>query len=137
MVYDENTAPLWSSDYEDGQLNFFKTENGADIQPVFTQCYAAGFKLSTDPSAPHIEDLTIATIETGIETDYSERLTTLIGNIRMQVKTQVNNACAAGVKYRDDIAHYCAVDNETPTVQFPDLVGDTTDHDKKMLVASE
>jgi hypothetical protein len=123
VVYDENTVPIWSSDYEDEEIKFVKT----GIQPVFTQCFAAGFKLSTDPPAPHKEDLTIATLDTGIETDHSERRTNLIGTRRTQVKTQVNQAFAAGVKYRDAITHYCAIEDEVPplpTVPFPDLLGD-------------
>jgi hypothetical protein len=96
--------------------------DATDIQPVFTKCFAAGFRFSKDPPAPCIEDLTIATLETSAETDHSEHLTTLVGEIRTQVQYQVNNAFAAGVKYRDNIAHYLAIENEETTVQFPDLL---------------
>jgi hypothetical protein len=68
VIYDENPVALWGSDYEtDDHLDLSKTKDGADVQPVFTKCFAAGFRLSTDPPAPHIEDLTVVTIETGVE----------------------------------------------------------------------
>jgi hypothetical protein len=133
VVYDEHTVPLWCSDYEDAEIKFLKTDN----QAVFTQCYAAGFKLTTDPPAPHTEDLTIATVDTGLETDHLERPTNLIGSIRTQVKTQVNKAFLAGVKYRDDIAYYCAVEDEgppIPTVPFADLLGKEAHVDAKQKV---
>jgi hypothetical protein len=71
-----------------------------------------------------MEALTVAALETGPESDCSERLTNLIGSAPTQATTQVNNMFAAGVKYRDDIAHHCAIEDEVPAVPFPDLLGE-------------
>ena len=130
VIYDEGETPVWSSDYEESNIKFVNTGN----YPVFTRCFAAGIKLSRDPPAPHIEDLTVATVETGAETDYSERLENIIGSIRTQVqsvRTEVKHketqAFLAGIKYHNDVEHYCAVDNDghiVPPVPFPDLLGD-------------
>jgi hypothetical protein len=136
VIYDE--VPLWGSDCED---TYLKKPNTGDTS-VFTKCFAAGFKLSSDPPAPHIEDLTVATVDTGFETDYSERLTSIIGSIRTQVKLQVNNAFLAGVKYRDDVEHYCAVEDDgstIPPVPFPDLLVEhtPTEEEQKEIVVTD
>ena len=131
VVYDE--VPLWGSDYEDTEL---KSPNTGDT-PVFTKCFVAGFKLSTDPPAPHIEGLTIATVDTGLETDFSDRLNTIIGSIRTQVKLQTNNVFLAGVKYHDDVEHHCVIEDDgptIPTVPFPDLLGELPSTEEKQQV---
>ena len=130
VIYDEKDTPVWSSDYEETNLKFVDTGN----VPVFTKCFATDIRFSKDPPAPHIEDLTVATVETGAETDYSERLENIIGSMRTQVqsvRTEVKHketqAFLAGIKYHNDVEHYCAVDNDGPTVSpvpFPDLLGD-------------
>jgi hypothetical protein len=48
------------------------TANVLGIEPVFMKCFVAGLKLSHDPPAPHMEDLTIATIENDVESGHPE-----------------------------------------------------------------
>jgi hypothetical protein len=127
VIYDEIPDASWCSDNEvNDHSETPNTVDATNVQPVFAKCYAAGFRFSKDPSVPHIEDLTVATIEMDVESGHSECLTTLVNEIRTQVQNQVNHAFEAGVKYRGDIAHCCAIQNDKPTIQFPDLLGNET-----------
>jgi hypothetical protein len=113
------------------------TVDVTDIQPVFTKCFVAGIKLNQDLLAPHTEELTVAMIETDVESGHSECWNAVVNTIRKQVRNQVNHVFETGVKYRDDITDP-ALQNDGSTVHFPDLLGDVAhvhDDDKAVAVA--
>jgi hypothetical protein len=109
------------------------TLDATDIQPVFMKCFIAGIKLCQDSPAPHTEELTIAIIETDVESGHSECWTAVVDTVRRQVRDQVNHAFEVGVKFGDDITHQNALQND---VEFLDLLGDVAQvHDEDKAAA--